>query len=111
MLGFLHKRALGLSHPGVAEALPLRDAPGHGWHNKHLESFFTSVCCHARLYERGLFAFVLIYNRLPQFLVDEENVSGFQTQLNTVAKCRATCGDPSWRDSFQSCMDVMNTFH
>lgn len=38
-------------------------------------------------------------------------VAGFQKQLNIVAKYRAECGDRHWRESFQSCMDVVNIFH
>ena len=80
MLGLLHKRVLGLSHPGVNEMFPIREqrAP---WHDKQLESYYNTVCSHARLYPRSIFHYVLIYNRLPQWLVDKKSVQAFQKGL------------------------------
>ena len=65
MLRFLHKRVLGV--------LSIRGqrAP---WHDKQLESYYNSVCSHARLYPRSIFHYILIYNRLPQWLVDKKSV-------------------------------------
>ena len=110
MLGFLHKRVLGLSHPGVNEMFPLlgQRAP---WHDKQLESYYNTIVSHARLYPRSIFHYVLIYNRLPQWLVDMKSVQAFQKGLNAVAKSRAEAGQSTWREAFQSCMDVVNTFH
>jgi len=111
ILGFLHKRVLGICHPGLREALPCEIQDGMQWHDKALESNFTSVCSHPRLYNKSLWCYVLIYNRLPQAVIDEKSVAGFQKQLNIVAKWSAECGDRLWRESFQSCMDVVNISH
>jgi len=109
MLGFLHKRVLGLSHPGVNALLPFQGT--NLWHDKTLESYFETVCAHPRLYQRSLCQYVLIYNRLAQFLVDEPSVRDFQKSRNVVAKCRAHAGERTWRDAYQNCMDVMRTLH
>ena len=58
-----------------------------------------------------LLHYVLVYNRLPQGLVDKKNVQAFQKGLNAVAKSRADAGQSTWREAFQSCMDVVNAFH
>ena len=52
--------------------------------------------------------YVLIYNRLPQVLVDCETVSAFQGKLTQLAKVCAQRDDGnSWRSAFQSCADVV----
>ena len=110
ILGFLHNRVLGLAHPGVNEMFPLCGARPP-WHNKQLESYYNSVCSHPRLYPRSVFHYVLIYNRLPQWIIDEKNVKTFQQAMNAIAKCKAEVGEEGWRKSFQSCQDVVNTFY
>ena len=75
------------------------------------KSYYNTIVSHARLYPRSIFHYVLIYNRLPQWLVDKKNVQAFQKGLNAVAKGRAEAGQSTWREAFQSCMDVVNTFH
>ena len=81
------------------------------WHDTQLESYYNTVCSHARLYRRSIFHYGLIYNRLPQWLVDKKSVQAFQKGLNAVAKSRADAGQSTWREAFQSCVDVVNTFH
>ena len=55
--------------------------------------------------------YILIYNRLPQVLVDCESVRTFQGKLNQMAKSRAQMDDShGWRNAFQSCADVVNNF-
>ena len=52
--------------------------------------------------------YVLIYNRLPQVLVDCETVSAFQGKLTQLAKVRAQRDEGNaWRNAFQSCADVV----
>ena len=52
---------------------------------------------------------ILMYNRLPQELIDSENVTLFQQRLTRMAKRRAQVDETtSWRNAFQSCADVVN---
>ena len=81
------------------------------WHVRQLEAYYTTVYSHARLYPRSIFQYVLLYNRLPQWLVDKKSVQAFQTELTALAKSRAEAGQSTWREASQSCMDVVNTFH
>ena len=81
------------------------------WHDKQLEAYYNTVCSDARLCPRSIVHYVLIYNRLPQWLVDKKNVQAFQKGLNAVAKISVEVGTSTWREAFQSCMDVVNTFH
>ena len=112
MLGFLHKRALGLCHPPIIAALPAADdhiAAG-AFHNKALHSFDDKAIYQRRLYDRSLFAFIHMYNRLPQFIVDAATVSNFQSTLTRAAKSRAAAGDEHWRDWFQDWAHVDRWF-
>jgi len=56
--------------------------------------------------------YALIYNRLPQDLVDAESVAAFQGKLTQLAKMRAQLDDgQEWRQAFQSCGDVVAFFY
>ena len=59
-----------------------------------------------------MYMYALIYNRLPQNLVDAASVKVFQTKLTQLAKMRAQLDDgQEWRQSFQSCADVRSFFY
>jgi len=56
--------------------------------------------------------YILVYNRLPQELIDCETVKTFQGKLTQLAKMRAENDEGIlWRMSFQSCADVVSFFY
>ena len=52
-----------------------------------------------------------IYNRLPQHLIDIQDVHVFQSKLTHLARTRAKNNDATWREAYQNCADVMNYFY
>ena len=59
-----------------------------------------------------MYMYALIYNRLPQDLVDAASVKVFQSKLTQLAKMRAELDEgQEWRQSFQSCADVCSFFY
>ena len=111
MLGFLHKRVLGVCHPALQHIFPARIGIANEFHSKQLESYFDDVRGHAALYNNSIYMYIAMYNRLPQVLVDSESVSIFQSRLTQLAKLRAQQDDGlGWRSSFQSCADIVNFF-
>ena len=111
MLGFLHKRILGNRHPAMCAALICVTDTRFRYHDKSLESHFDEVSAYRALYDRSIWTYILIYNRLPQELVNSSSVSVFQARLTRIAKHRAQSGDPDWRGSYQSCSDVVSFFY
>ena len=67
--------------------------------------------CKRTLFDRSLYAYVLMYNRLPQELVDIQTVKDFQTKLTHVAKQRAMRDQEDWRSSFQHLADLVRMFY
>ena len=61
LLGFLHKRVLGKCHPGLCIALPFAEGLEADYHSRALHPRSDLVNHHARLYQRSLFAYILIY--------------------------------------------------
>ena len=113
LLGFLHKRVLHQCHPMLLELLPSMpgDAPRYGWRTRQLEAEWKTVIAHRRLYERSLYAYILMYNRLPQVLVDVPTVSGFQRKLTRLCKETPDAGDSNWRLFCQDCGEVVKFFY
>ena len=60
MLGFLHKRTLGLCHPSLRDLLPVAVGLDADYHSKALDPFSGEVIFQRRLYERSLYAYILI---------------------------------------------------
>ena len=84
----------------------------NGYHSKQLESYFDQVRGHRDLYNASIYMYILMYNRLPQVVVDCETVSGFQGKLTQLAKVRAQQDDGhTWRNAFQSCADITSFFY
>jgi len=111
LLGFLHKRVLGQCHPLVCDALPFAAVElCSNYHNKALHPFTECVGCQGRLFNRSLYAYILIYNRLPQALVDRSSVKNFQAMLTHLAKMDAMMGVEQWRGSFQSLENLHEMF-
>ena len=111
MFGFLHKRVLGRCHPLLVEALPFASGLDANYNSKALHPFSELVSYQGRLYERSLYVHILIYNRLPQVLVDLPSVAVFQAKLTHLAKHKALVHPDNWRSSFQSTADVADMFY
>jgi hypothetical protein len=111
MLGFIHKRTLGICHPLLLQALPFAVGLDANYNTKALDPFSGGVHYHGRLYERSLYMYILIYNRLPQVLVDLPSVAVFQAKLTHLAKHKALVHPDNWRSSFQSTADVADMFY
>ena len=112
MLGFLHKSNLSICHPALRHLFPARVGDANGFHSRQFESFFQEVRCHRDLYNNSIYTYVLIYNRLPQDLVDVQSVTTFQGKLTQLAKMRAQLDEgQEWRQAFQSCADVVAFFY
>ena len=112
ILGFLHKRVLGTCHPALQALFPFRVGADNGWHTKQLEPFYDQVTSHRQLYNNSIYMYILMYNRLPQVLVDCASVSAFQGKLTQLAKLRAQQDDGiAWRGAFQTCADICTYFY
>jgi len=109
LLGLLHKRTLGLCHPMLYTLLPPAQAlAGQALHHdRPLLSYLSDVRENNRLYERSLWQYVLLYNRIPQRIVDLPQVATFQSMLIHLTKERAKQGDPTWRGAYQDCADIL----
>ena len=80
------------------------------FHSRQLESFYGEVRGHVALYNNSIYVYIMIYNRLPQEIVDIENVHAFQRKLTQLARARAQQDDGTrWRDAFQSCADIVDS--
>ena len=95
MLGFIHKRVQGTCHPALVKDLPFVSDRSYTFHSKTLESHFNQVRAYRGLYNTSLWSYVLIYNRLPQGLIEQETVKSFQSKLTHIAKVRAQGNDPT----------------
>ena len=109
MLGFLHKRVLGLCHPAVCEAFPF-SGNVFRTHDKALDTRATEVSMYTPLFRRSIYHYVAVYNVLPQELVDSTTVSGFQNQLTRFAKERARNRHAGWRSTLLSVFDAVRIF-
>ena len=104
ILGVLHKRVIGKSHPIFQQLLPFqRDLfqegrPGD--HNKQLYGHMWEVKNQRGLHDRSIFAMVHTYNNLPQKVVDCASVSEFQTALTKIARAKCEVGLPDWQYTF-----------
>ena len=63
------------------------------------------------LYDNSIWTYALIYNRLPQELIDSSTVSIFQEKFTQLVKIQVQRDDPDWREVLQSCEDTMKFFH
>jgi len=111
LLGFLHKRALGVCHPAMYAALPPYTGSGANFHDKALHPFTEEVNYQQRLCNRSLYAYIHIYNRLPQDFVDLPSVSAFQRKLTHIAKHRAKVDCQHWRQSWQDLDHVVQMLY
>ena len=108
ILGFLHKRVLGLCHPAVSKFLPFSGMPS-ACHHKQLETHLDKVICRHTLYFKSLFGFVSVYNRLPAVVVEMNSVKAFQRTLTIAARLRCIHWDPDWTMAFANCVELWKT--
>ena len=66
---------------------------------------------HSRLYNNSLYMYILMYNRLPQELIDLPSVSCFQRRLTKIVKDRAEQDSTNWRGAYQDCKEVVDYFY
>ena len=112
MLGFLHKIVLKDCHPMLCQAFPFADSGLiANYHSKALEPFAGEVSYQSRLYERSVYAYVLVYNRLPEALINLPSVSAFQRMLTHLAKEKARQNQEDWRRSFQDMIAIDRMFY
>jgi hypothetical protein len=105
MLGFIHKRVLGLAHEKIVDLLPWHvsvfSIPRAG-HNKQLHNNFREVQFQTGLFSRSVFGLVDVYNNLSQTAVDCSSISSFQHYLTHIAKHKCESGDPRWQFCFNT---------
>ena len=103
LLGFIHKRVLGLCHPSVLTLLPLREEGERAaWmHDKAIRVSYTGVISNWQLFYRSIFGIAETYNRLSVAAVGCVSVSAFQSLLTNQLKAKAEAGDPTWRDAYK----------
>ena len=106
ILGLLHKRVLGESHPIFKKLFPLSTEIGRpllpGGHSRQLYGHLHEVHFQMTLYCKSIFAMTYVYNMLPQHVVDSSSVTEFQKHLSILARRKCALGDETWRDSFSS---------
>ena len=104
ILGFLHKRVLGLSHSAIQRLLPFHaDVFGSlrpGEHNKQLYDHILDVQQQHSLHRCSMFGMSRICNRPPQHVVDLTTIPLFQKHLTLETRKVCEDGNPSWLDSF-----------
>ena len=59
----------------------------------------------------GLYAYILMYNRLPQGLVDLPSAKALQTKLTHLAKERARTDQERWRCSYHDLNEIVSMFY
>ena len=104
ILGLLHKRVLGLSHPMFQSLLPFAsDVPGahdQNGHSRQLYSHLPEVHFQLVLFCRSIFAMTYVYNKLPQEVIDCKTVSSFQSSVTKITRKACENGDPDWANFF-----------
>ena len=111
ILGFLHKRVLESCHPAMVKEFGFEPVQAGRYHDRSLVSHYAEVRAHSRVYNNSLYMYVLMYNRLPQEIVELPSVSSFQKKLTKLAKDRADQGHANWRCAYQDCKDVVDYFY
>ena len=98
LLGLLHKRVLGQSHPSIDVFFSWAiDTINPDWHSKQLYNHSYDTFFRTELFKRSIFALVGIYNRLPQYIVDLPTVQQFQRELTRIAKSFCEVQHPRWK--------------
>ncbi len=104
MMGVIHRAALGkgpvqlkrLFPPACQEGRRSTRAAVRHSREREITIERTQLCG----IERSAFGLARVYNMLPQWIVDAEDVSVFQSRLQYVVKGRAAGGCADWADTF-----------
>ena len=104
ILGLLHKRVLGKSHPVFQKLLPFHvdvfGVPRPNEHTRQLYGHILDVKFQHTLHSRSIFGMVYVYNRLPQNVVDSPSVTVFQRHLTMIARARCQNDAHNWKSVF-----------
>ena len=95
----------------LCQAFPFADPGLIANYHKALEPFAGEVSYQTRLYGRSVYAYVLMYNRLPEALITLPSVSAFQKMLTHLAKEKARLNQEDWRRSFQDLTAIDRMFY
>ena len=104
VLGLLHKRVIGKCHPVFQKLFPFHaDVFGSlrpNEHDKQLYGHIIEVHYQHALHNRSIFGMVYVYNRLPQYVVDADNVCLFQRRLTVLARKACEDEEENWERLF-----------
>ena len=118
MLGLIHKRVIGLAHPAYETLMPLQPpeyystgrGTAHIRHNKQIYTHVDKCISQHVMFHRSIFGLCFVYNSLPQYIVDFDTVSSFQSELTKIAKCRCRNNISTWKLSFNATYHAHNAF-
>ena len=106
-LGFLHRVALGLAHPDIAQLFPFESSSSHRFRTRlsiHRHDKQLMDRCNGSqndLVHRSFFGMVRIYNLLPQHAINMPTVSCFQKELTKMTRNVCQTSRP-WQSLFCS---------
>ena len=106
-LGFLHRVALGLAHPDIAQLFPFDSSSSHRFRTRlsiHRHDKQLMDRCNGSqndLVHRSFFGMVRIYNLLPQHAINMPTVSCFQKELTKMTRNVCQTSRP-WQSLFCS---------
>ena len=98
MLGFLYKIAHVHAHPAFNNLFPFAPAQ-EGRHDKQLGNHAHRIRFRFQLWRSSVFGLVIYFNRLPQHVIDAEDVSTFQTWLSDYVKNQCNTHNPNRRNA------------
>ena len=100
-----------MCHPAMFAALPFYAGSCTNFHDKALHPFTEEVNCQQRLCNRSLYAYIHMYNRLPQAFVELKTATEFQRKLTHIAKDRAKNDCQQWRQSWQDLNHIVQMLY
>ena len=102
MLGLLFKIAHGRAHPSLCALFPPAQylmggiINGRPRHNKQLDNHPADIMFNEGFWRRSLFGLVFTFNRIPQFCIDSDTVSDFQTLLTDYVRTKCVADVDGW---------------
>ena len=101
MLGLLHRIVLDDAPSQLVALFPFADARPHDTSTTRLairrhNRQFVQPTIGTEVLRRNLFGLVVVYNLLPQAVVDEKSVQSFQSSLQRALRNVARLGVPNW---------------
>ena len=112
MLGMLHRAVLrrGPSHFWQWAVRDSSDLRRSARQQRNTERPVVEVpgACRLRIGRHSLFGLVPVYNMLPNIIVREPTVQGFQRALTDLTKACARSGSPWWPHLFSNRLDFLS---